>query len=142
MLLGTYRHQLDQKNRFRIPAKLKASLGENFVLTKGTEGCLFLFSKKELEENIFNKVSNISIFDEKAQRPLRLLFSSAHDAEEDNQGRILLQAELKNYAEIEKNIVFVGVGRRVEVWSEEKWNRYSQGNDFDKVVKQLKDFGV
>lgn len=142
MLLGTYRHQLDQKNRFRIPAKLKASLGENFVLTKGTEGCLFLFSKKELEENIFNKIGNISMFDETAQKPLRLLLSSAYNAEEDNQGRILLQTELKNFAQIEKNIVFVGVGRRVEIWSEEKWDNYSQKTDFDTTVKHLKDYGV
>lgn len=142
MFFGTYKHQLDQKNRFRIPSKFKAALGEEFVITKGTENCLFVFDKKELDVNLFEKLSNISMFDEEAQKPLRLLFSSAHEASEDNQGRILLPAELKSHAKISKDIVLIGVGRRIEIWAEEEWDKFSSGNDFDSSVKKLSKFGV
>lgn len=142
MFIGSYRHMLDQKNRFRIPSKFKAELGEGFVITKGTENCLFVFSKAELENNIMEKINNISLFDSEAQKPLRLILSSAFEAEEDNQGRILLPSELKKHADIAKNIVLVGVGRRFEIWSEERWNEYSSNVNFDEAVKELKKSGV
>lgn len=142
MFIGSYRHMLDQKNRFRIPSRFKSELAEGFVITKGTENCLFVFSKFELENNIMDKMSNISLFDSEVQKPLRLILSSAFEAEEDNQGRILLPAELKKHADISKNIIFVGVGRRFEIWSEERWNEYSANINFDDAVKELKKSGV
>lgn len=142
MLLGTFNHQLDQKNRFRIPAKFKSSLGDNIIITKGTGKCLFLFSPSDLETAVFEKAKSISLFDETAQKSLRLLMGSAHEAEVDNQGRMLLPASLKDHAEITKNIVFVGVGNRVEIWAEENWNNYSEGADFDAEMGKLKDYGV
>ena len=69
MLLGTYNHQIDQKNRFRIPAKFKTSLGDNIIITKGTDNCLFLFAPTDIESAVFEKAKNISMFDEVAQSP-------------------------------------------------------------------------
>ena len=141
MLIGSYRHMLDQKNRFRIPSKFKNGLGEGLVITKGSSSCLFVFSKEEFDK-LLDKTSNISIFDDEAQKPLRLVMSSAFEAEEDGQGRILLPAELKLHANIKKNIVLVGVGRRLEIWAEEVWDNYSNNQNFDESVKALKDRGV
>lgn len=142
MLFGTYFHQLDQKNRFRIPAKFKSTLGDNPVLTKGCGKCLYLFSANEIESQIINKTNNISLFDETAQKSLRLLLSSTFELEIDNQGRVLLPQNLKSYAGIDKNIVSIGVGSRVEIWAEGEWLKYSEGVDINKELSKLKDYGV
>lgn len=76
-----YRHQLDAKNRMRIPAKLREELGENYTITKGTSGCLFVFSEPELD-GIREKLKSVSLFDAKAMKPLRIFTASAWDAEE------------------------------------------------------------
>ena len=142
MLFGTYSHQLDQKNRFRIPSKFKANFVENLILTKGSGKCLYLFSASEVENQIINKTANVSLFDETAQKSLRLLLSSAFELEIDNQGRALLPQSLKAYAGIDKNIVSIGVGSRVEIWAEGEWLKYSEGADIAKELSRLKDYGV
>ena len=142
MLIGTYYHQLDQKNRFRIPAKFKDKLGSNLVLTIGAGGALELFSSEELHNSVLSKMNNISLFDEIAQRSLRILLSSAHELEFDNQGRCLLPQSLKAYANILKNIVIIGVGNRLEIWAEEKWKKYTAELDTEKELKELKNYGV
>ena len=142
MLFGTYSHQLDQKNRFRIPTKFKAVLGENLVLTKGSGKCLYLFSATEMQNQIINKTATISLFDESAQKSLRLLLSSTFELEIDNQGRALLPQALRAYAGIDKNLVSIGVGNRVEIWAEGEWLKYSEGADITKELSRLKDYGV
>ena len=142
MLIGTYYHQLDQKNRFRIPAKLKEKLGAELVLTIGSGGALELFSSEELDRSVLSKMDNISLFDETAQKSLRILLSSAHELEEDNQGRFLLPQSLKSYAGILKNIVIIGVGTRLEIWAEEKWKEYTENLDTQNELKELKNYGV
>ena len=142
MLIGTYNHQLDQKNRFRIPSKFKQALGEDVVITKGTHHSLYLLSSKEITESVFGKMQNVSMFDEEKQKSFRLLLSSSHELETDAQGRVLLPAALKAYANIQKNIVFVGVGNRVEIWAEEEWSNYTKDLDFDKELDGLKNSGV
>lgn len=142
MLIGTFRHQLDQKNRFRIPAKLKEELGSELVLTLGTGGALELFSAEALRVSVLSKMENISLFDEQAQKSLRVLLSSAHELEEDNQGRFLLPQNLKTKASISKNIVIIGVGNRLEIWAEEKWNDYTDGLNSEQELKELKNYGV
>ncbi|MGN1259196.1 MAG: division/cell wall cluster transcriptional repressor MraZ [Christensenellales bacterium] len=142
MLIGTYNHQLDAKNRFRIPTKLKTILGEELVLTKGTQHCLFLFSATELQSGVVDKSKNISMFDETAQKSLRLLLSSAFELETDNQGRTLLPQNLKEFANINKDIILIGVGNRVEIWAKEVWENYSLNMDYDAELSNLKDYGV
>lgn len=142
MLIGTFYHQLDQKNRFRIPAKLKDELGAELVLTLGTGGALELFSANELKTSVLSKMENISLFDEQAQKSLRVLLSSAHELEEDNQGRFLLPQNLKSRANILKNIVIIGVGNRLEIWAEEKWKDYTDGIQPEQELKELKNYGV
>lgn len=142
MLIGTYFHQIDQKNRFRIPAKLKEKLGADIVLTVGSGGALELFSREELDASVLQKMPNISLFDERAQKSLRILLSSAHELEEDNQGRFLLPQSLKLYANITKDIVIIGVGNRAEIWAKEAWEAYTHNADTSKELEALKDYGV
>lgn len=142
MLIGSYHHQLDQKNRFRIPAKFKSVLGENLVVTKGSNKSLYLLNQESIESNVFNKMQNVSMFDEPIQKSFRLLLSSAHEVEIDAQGRALLPSALKEYANIIKNIVFIGVGNRVEIWAEEEWAIYSSDLNFDAEMETLAKSGV
>ena len=140
MLIGTYRHQIDEKFRMRMPAKFKEELGEGFVITKGTNNCLYAFTKAKFSE-LYEKLTNLPIFDAEVQKPVRMLLSSAFESEEDKQGRILLAKELREYAKINKNIVLIGSGSRVEIWAEEEWDAYSNG-DFTSSSKALAGFGV
>lgn len=142
MLIGTYNHQLDQKNRFRIPTKFKQGLGDNIIITRGNGKQLFLFSSDEMQRLVIDKAESISLFDEVGQRSIRLLLSSAFELEQDNQGRVLLPQALKAFAEIDKEIVSIGAGKRVELWSKEEWNKYSQSSSIDEELSKLKDYGV
>lgn len=142
MLIGTYNHQLDQKNRFRIPTKFKQSLGDNIIITRGNGKQLFLFSSDEMQRLVIDKTESISLFDEVGQRSLRLLLSSAFELEQDNQGRVLLPQALKSFAGINKEIVSIGAGRRVELWAKEEWDKYSQSSSIDEELSKLKDYGV
>ena len=141
LLIGTYRHQTDEKSRLRMPSKFKEALGEGFIVAKGTNGCLFCFSKEQFEE-LYKKLESVSLFDIEAQKPVRALLASAFEAETDKQGRILLPQELRNYAGIQKNVVSIGVGSRVEIWSEEKFNEYNTEESYDEASSALAKYGV
>ena len=143
MFLGEFKHAVDNKNRLRIPPKFKKDLEGGLVLTKGNDGCLFIVTKKQFE-NVLEKVNNLPMFNSAVQKPIRMLFSSALEIEEDNQGRFLLSASLKNFAGIDKDVVFVGVGNRIELWAQEKWETYCQDaeNNFDKIMSGLGDYGI
>lgn len=140
MLIGTYRHQVDEKSRMRMPTKFKEELGANFIITKGNNNCLYAFSQTKFTD-LYNKMSDLPIFDAEVQKPVRMVLASAFETEEDKQGRILLAKELRDYAKITKNIVFIGSGNRVEIWAEEEWNAYSSG-DFTESSKALANHGV
>lgn len=141
MFLGTYRHQIDEKCRLRMPSKFKESLKEGFIVAKGTNGCLFAFSCEEFEA-LYKKLENVSLFDIEAQKPIRALLASAFVTEEDKQGRILLPPELRNYAKMVKNIVTIGVGNHVEIWAEEVFNEYNTEESYDAAAASLTKYGV
>ncbi|MBQ8425940.1 MAG: division/cell wall cluster transcriptional repressor MraZ [Clostridia bacterium] len=130
MLIGTYRHSLDAKKRMRMPSKLKNEIGSNFIITKGTNKNLLVFSKADFDA-LYLKLTSLPIFDEAVQKPIRKFLSSAFEAEEDSQGRVLLDKELCSFAGFVKNIVFVGVGNRVEIWAEELWDKEDEDNEID-----------
>lgn len=140
MLIGSYRHSIDAKKRMRIPSKFKNELGTDCIITKGNNKNLFIFSQEQFS-GLYEKMVNLPLFDEEAQKPVRKFLSSAFEAEEDGQGRVLLSKELIAFAGITKNIVFVGVGNRVEIWAEEVWDKENSDDektDFSILAK----FGV
>ena len=142
-MLGTYSHQLDDKNKIRIPARLKSELRDDFTLTKGVDGCIYVFAQSVFAAHINGKLDEVSIGDRAAQRPLRLLMASAYEVSEDKQGRLILPAELIKHAGIKKNVVILGVGNRAEIWDEERWNAYCGGDDdFDTAMAELKNYKI
>jgi len=141
MFLGNFEHSIDNKNRLRLPPKFKKEFSGEVVLTKGNDGCIFIVPKEQFE-GVFKKASEMPMFDSKVQKPLRMLFSSASVLEEDNQGRFLLPVSLKNYAKIDKDVIFVGVGMRIELWAKESWEAYSSSQNFDELLKKLGEYGI
>ena len=147
VLSGEFCHQIDEKGRIRIPARLKADLGDGFTCVKGTAGCLCLFPKKYWEENFAAKIMAVPFSDIEAQMPIRMFFSSASELEEDNQGRYLMPRHLRDYAHIKKDLVFIGVGMRAEIWAAEEYASYMNGevrelSPFDKAIAGLQKYGV
>lgn len=129
MLTGSVFHQIDEKGRFRIPAMFKEALGLNPVITRGSSGCLFILPKEEADRimsGVFD--GDETLADTPRTRAMRMLAASAFTLEEDKQGRVLLPQSLIKLAGIVKNIVINGAGRRVELWSEERWNEYLAGD--------------
>lgn len=143
MFLGEYKHSCDNKNRLRIPPKFKKDLDSGLVLIKGNDGCLFIVTKNQFDA-MLEKVNSLPMFNSKLQMPLRFLFSSAIEIEEDNQGRFLLPSNLKTYANINKEVVFIGVGNRIELWASERWEEYSNlsKNNFEEILSSLGDYGI
>jgi len=136
MLIGTFYNKIDEKGRLRMPAKLKDGLGGGYFLTRGDSGCLYGMSRETFEK-LAEKLQTISFSDNEAKKMTRLLYSSAHLAEEDNQGRFLLPQNLREFAGITKEAVIIGNGDRVEIWSGENWKNYSESGDYDSLIAGL-----
>ena len=125
LLFGKYEHQMDEKKRIRIPAKLKDALGANPVIMKGTSPCLVVYSSERASEVIkakFEKIIDGTVTDEDEMDLLRDLTSHTQNAEEDKQGRVKIEKDLVEYARLKKDIVTIGVYDKVEIWSAEEWN--------------------
>lgn len=126
LLFGKYEHQMDEKKRIRIPAKLKDALGANPVIMKGTSPCLVVYSSERASEVIkakFEKIIDGTVTDEDEMDFLRDLTSNTQNAEEDKQGRVKIEKDLVDYARLKKDIVTIGVYDKVEIWSAEEWNK-------------------
>ncbi len=131
-----YTHQLDAKNRMRIPAKLREELGEGYSITLGSGGCLYVYSKEQMEV-VTEKLKNLNAYREKQLKPARFILYNTWQAEEDKQGRILLPENLRKYAKIEKNIIVFKGPNCVEIWSEEVWNAYFNDVNFEELADAM-----
>lgn len=131
MFIGEYEHTIDAKNRVIIPSKFREGLGEKFVITKGLEkGCLLVFPMEEWN-NFEEKLKTLPFGSKEARTFSRYFFSSAIECEIDKQGRTVISNNLKEFAEIEKDIVFIGVSSRVEIWSKAKWEEFNNDENLD-----------
>ncbi len=140
MLGGEYRHGLDAKNRIFVPAKLRDELGATFVVAKDIrEKCLKVYSLEGWEAYIAPiKEQNRKL----AEKILRFLHASLVQATPDSQGRIVMPTELLTYADIDRNIVFVGCGHYAEVWAEEIYDAMKEEVDQDEMIKELEELGL
>lgn len=127
MLMGEYHHSIDDKGRIIIPSKFRDILGNSFIITRGLEGCLFLYSLVEWEK-ITQKLNKLPFTKKDARSFMRFFLSGATAAEFDKQGRINITSPLISYAELKKECVIIGVGDRLEIWSSEKWNSFYEDN--------------
>ena len=127
MLMGEYHHNIDDKGRLTLPSKFREELGENFIITRGLDECLFVYSMETFEK-ISKKLNSLPFTKKNARSFKRFIFSGATAAEFDKQGRINITSLLVSYADLKKECVIIGVGDRLEIWSIEKWNNFYDTN--------------
>ena len=114
MFMGEYNHTIDAKGRLIIPSKFRESLGEEFVITKGLDGCLFVYDNQEW--NAFEEKLKALPLNKKDNRQfVRFFLAGAAQVEVDKQGRILVPGNLRDFAELEKDVVLVGVASRIDI---------------------------
>ncbi|MBO5278462.1 MAG: division/cell wall cluster transcriptional repressor MraZ [Lachnospiraceae bacterium] len=141
MFMGEYNHTIDAKGRVIIPSRLRESLGEEFVVTKGLDGCLFAYPKEEW--SVFEeKLGALPLTNSNARKFSRFFLAGAAMAEVDKQGRILIPPVLREFAALEKEVVLVGVSRRVEIWSKERWETESTFDDVEEIAEHMEGLGL
>ncbi|QAA32024.1 division/cell wall cluster transcriptional repressor MraZ [Clostridium manihotivorum] len=142
MFIGEYQHGLDSKNRIIMPSKFREELGSKFIMTKGLDGCLYVYPLSEwkmLEE----KLKSLPLTNKDARAFVRFFFSGATEIETDKQGRGVIPQNLIEYAGINKEIVSIGVLTRIEIWGKEKWVDYNNSDiDFDAIAEKMSDLGI
>ncbi len=141
MFTGEYIHQLDAKNRIRIPARLKKDLGDEYYFAFGTNHCIFVFTKEKMEQYL-EELGATKISDLEAQRRVRMFARTCVQVEEDNQGRIVLSPEFRRHAQLgkdDKDIVVCGAVNRIEIWNKRLYDEYIAGMDenYDQLFSQL-----
>ena len=140
MLKGEYSHTIDDKGRVIVPAKLREQLGDKFVITKGLDGCLWMFDNEEWER-VETEIQNMPFTLMEARKLARFMIAGAYDGEPDKQGRMLIPPSLREYAGINKDVVLAGVGSRVEVWSKERYENATDFENMDEMAEKLIELG-
>jgi len=143
MFIGEYQYLIDEKKRLAIPPKFRQLLGKKAVITTGLDQCLYIYPVKEWG-SWAKKLSQLPSSQADARAYTRFTLSRAREVVFDNLGRILIPASLKEYAQLQKKIVVVGLYNRIEVWDEAKWNDYKQKTEKDVggIAERLKELGV
>ena len=138
--MGEYRHTVDSKGRLIIPAKFRDELGARFVVTRGMDGCLFGYPLTEWN-NLEEKLRQLPLTKKNARAFVRFFYSAATECEFDKQGRINIPKTLRTHAALDKKCVVVGVSNRFEIWSEERWNEFSDDveENFDEIAEDMMD---
>lgn len=140
MFMGEYNHSIDAKGRVIVPAKFREELGEEFVVTLGLDGCLFVYPDNEWQSFVA-KLKELP-GNKEARQLQRYFMAGAATCEVDKQGRILLPAKLREQAALEKEIVFVGVVGKIEIWSKERWDANNNYDNMDEVAEHMSDLGI
>lgn len=144
MFYGEYSHSIDRKGRLILPAKFREAAKTNFIekffVTRGLDKCLFMFSEEEWRSQE-GKFRAISFTKQQARVFNRLYFSGAVEVTSDKQGRILIPQYLKDFAEIKRDVVIVGVSNRIEIWAKNKWQEFygSSRPSFEEIAEKLID---
>lgn len=142
MFIGEYQHSLDEKGRMSVPAKFRDELAKGLILTRGLDGCLWLYTETEWEK-IAEQTSQLPITQKKARSFGRFLLSGAMDLKLDKIGRVIVPKYLADYAGIKNKVVVIGMRDRLEIWAEDKWNdfRVEMENNSDEVAENLAEMG-
>lgn len=143
MFYGEYQHTLDPKGRVIIPSKFREGLGENFIVTKGLDNCLFAYSKEEWA-NLEAKLRALPFTDKDVRAFVRFFFAGACECEVDKQGRILIPQNLREYGSLDKDIFVIGVSSRVEIWDKSKWDLYCSDDNVsaDSIAEKMAMLGI
>ncbi|MBE6122801.1 MAG: division/cell wall cluster transcriptional repressor MraZ [Solobacterium sp.] len=141
MFMGEYRHSLDAKNRLIIPAKFRDELGSTFVVTKGLDGCLTVYTEEQWTA-LVHQLEQLPTTKREVRQYVRFLLSKAVECQFDSQGRIQLPQVLVDAAQIDKKCTVIGAADHIEIWSDEKWDAYESeaGESFESVAESLTEF--
>jgi len=142
MFSGECEHTVDDKGRLIIPAKFRSELGEGLFVTRGLDGCLFVFPP-DTWKDLSEKVANLPLAQAGARLFSRMIYSGT-ECELDKQGRILLPAPLRAHADIESGVVVTGVNSRLEIWSQKRWQEMTirMEEESSSIAEQLADLGI
>ncbi len=143
MFIGEYQHTLDDKGRIIMPSKFREELGEEFVMTKGLDNCLFVYPKDEwiiLEE----KLKTLPLTNRDARAFVRFFFAGASECALDKQGRVLIPPNLREHSKLDKDAVVIGVATRMEIWSKEEWDAYNDDDNlsYDSIAEKMAALGI
>lgn len=143
MFLGEYQHSLDAKGRITIPARFREQLGDKFVATKGLDNCIFLYPMEEWE-TIEEKLRSLPFTRADVRSFARFFFSGASEMEIDRQGRTLIPVNLREYASIDRELIIIGVGSRIEIWSATNWGKYTleAESSYEEIAENMVDLGI
>lgn len=140
MFMGEYNHTIDAKGRVIVPAKFRETLGDEFVVTLGLDGCLFVYPDEEWK-NFVSELKNLPGSKE-ARQLQRYFMAGAASCEVDKQGRILIPSKLREQAGLEKEVVFVGVLSKIEIWSKKRWEANNTYDNMDEIAEHMSEFGL
>jgi MraZ protein len=143
MFIGEYNHNLDEKGRLAIPVKFREDLKGGAVVTKGLDGCLFLYTITEWKI-LAEKLANLPISQANTRAFARLMLAGAMDVSLDKQGRIIIPDYLRKYINITKKVVINGLYNRLEIWDTDKWEEYKKKTEADsgEIAEQLGEIGI
>ena len=143
LLIGEYEHSIDTKGRLIMPAKLKEDIGEKFIITKWLDGCLFVYSQKEWQV-CEEKLRTFPLTNKDARALMRFFLAGATECEIDKQGRFLIASNLREFAGLEKEVVIIGVLNKIEIWSKDKWLKYSEEENMeaDEIAEKMSNLGI
>lgn len=141
MFVGEYNHTIDTKGRLIIPSKFRDALGDEFVVTKGLDGCLFVY--EDTEWSAFEeKLKALPLMSKESRKFARFFLAGAASVEADKQGRILIPSVLREFADLDKEVILAGVGGRIEIWSRERWEDASEYDDMDDIAEHMAELGL
>lgn len=143
MFIGEYNHKIDNKKRLSIPSDFRTELGDKAVITRGFENCLFLYAESDWKERA-EKISQRSSLKSDARDLARVMLAGAREVNIDDLGRILIPDYLKEYAELEKNVIVAGLYNRIEIWDEERWEEYREETEQEigNIAERLEELGI
>ena len=143
MYIGEYIHSTDSKGRVIMPLKFREQLGPSFYITKGIDGCLFVYDQEEWM-SMYQKMKDLKLTSKRAREFSRFLYAPAREVELDKQGRIIIPQNLRDFAEIKKEVAITGVASRIEIWSKEKYDTYTEEKEelFENMMDEFEELDI
>ena len=142
MFMSEYYHSLDTKGRLIVPQKFREQLGAEFILSRGMDHCLNLYTMQEWEKFTEKLAQVPELSNPDGRKVARFFIAGATTCEVDKQGRILIPSVLRDFAHLEKDVVLAGLGNRIEIWDKKSWEEYNCYDDVDSLAKSLEPFHI
>lgn len=143
MFIGEYQHLIDEKGRLAVPVKFRKRVGTGAVVTRGLDGCLFVFPMDEWKK-LAEKLSSLPLSQSNSRAFARLMLAGAMDVEIDRQGRVVVPEYLRRYAKLGKDVVVAGLYSRIEIWDRAAWEKYKARTEKDSndIAEKMGELGI